>query len=501
MPSTPSQWMLMSLLLLRAVQAEYQPQGCYELDVCSPDASGLMRMETSNRIDGLTQYKCARVCHEALGRFGNVQAALRNGKECWCTDRDWTTELAAKEVEQSKCNAACPGDAQDCGGSSTFTVLKIDSQPWNGHYDTRCYGPIVDLEDGNRTIGGQFIFSAMYWFEGIVSPESCARECQDASFAAVSGDQCSCGYSGALEKTALLDMSQCDIACAGDSSQMCASPPHALVVHVDVPYPLWNWQTGELDLEFSPLPAGSHASSAWFSSSRARCDSASTNSTDSTNPASGCSNQTMTVTTTLSPATIYAPAETHTEYSTETSTATSVQTVTATERLPPQTTTVHEMGTTVIYMTATVTRPEITEVTVYSTDTITTTEIPEAQTVTTILTVTETPAPSTTSVTIHVTQTTTQTTTQTLTPSTISITVYITQTTTQTLPASTATITSISKTTETVRQTSTITSTTTTTTASVSTLTVTKRARHTRTETVTRTATTTVTTEKPCKKP
>jgi hypothetical protein len=95
---------------------------------------------------------CLGKCQE----FGYMAAGMEYGEECYCGDLDGIEGTGSKQVAETECSTACPGDPEAiCGQGSRLTWYKWEGEPlyvWQypsgtaaGRYEFLVGGPIIPL--------------------------------------------------------------------------------------------------------------------------------------------------------------------------------------------------------------------------------------------------------------------------------------------------------------------------------------------------------------------
>jgi hypothetical protein len=95
---------------------------------------------------------CLSKCQE----FGYMAAGMEYGEECYCGDLDGIEKTGSKQVAESECGTACPGDPEAiCGQGNRLSWYKWEGEPlyvWQypqgtsaGRYEFLVGGPIIPL--------------------------------------------------------------------------------------------------------------------------------------------------------------------------------------------------------------------------------------------------------------------------------------------------------------------------------------------------------------------
>ncbi|KAI8242064.1 hypothetical protein K4K55_011167 [Colletotrichum sp. SAR 10_96] len=189
-------------------QHGYTYQGCYM------EPSHGRALETVTGSDGLTLGACADICAAAGKAYF--------GAECG-SKLSAAATLAADDTE---CSFACPGNGfQKCGAGNRLSVYKNENivtpagpsaKAKAGSYvSAGCYS---DLVQGQRALSRTRADDAM-------TPDMCATFCAGSAWMGVEyGKECWCGnVLGSLSLPAT-QQTDCNMACAGDSTSLCGGP-------------------------------------------------------------------------------------------------------------------------------------------------------------------------------------------------------------------------------------------------------------------------------------
>ncbi|KAE9581975.1 hypothetical protein CGMCC3_g1998 [Colletotrichum fructicola] len=189
-------------------QHGYTYQGCYM------EPSNGRALETVTGSDGLTLGACADICAAAGKAYF--------GAECG-SKLSAAATLAADDTE---CSFACPGNGfQKCGAGNRLSVYKNENivtpagpsaKAKAGSYvSAGCYS---DLVQGQRALSRTRADDAM-------TPDMCATFCAGSAWMGVEyGKECWCGnVLGSLSLPAT-QQTDCNMACAGDSTSLCGGP-------------------------------------------------------------------------------------------------------------------------------------------------------------------------------------------------------------------------------------------------------------------------------------
>ncbi|KAI8267287.1 hypothetical protein K4K58_008184 [Colletotrichum sp. SAR11_239] len=189
-------------------QHGYTYQGCYM------EPSNGRALETVTGSDGLTLGACADICAAAGKAYF--------GAECG-SKLSAAATLAADDTE---CSFACPGNGfQICGAGNRLSVYKNENivtsagpsaKAKAGSYvSAGCYS---DLVQGQRALSRTRADDAM-------TPDMCATFCAGSAWMGVEyGKECWCGnVLGSLSLPAT-QQTDCNMACAGDSTSLCGGP-------------------------------------------------------------------------------------------------------------------------------------------------------------------------------------------------------------------------------------------------------------------------------------
>lgn len=192
--------------------------GCY-----GEGTSGRALSGEFYQLDNMTNSYCASLCASHQMPY----AGTEYGTQCFC---GWflganganTTELAADE-----CDVDCSGNyLENCGGSSTLTMMynpTITMTPVQiGWYEVGCAAELTNA----RLFDG-----ASYANSATMTTNLCISFCAGKNFTYAGteyGAECYC--SNTFDAT-VLDVNQCTMACAADSSSTCGGSNRLNIYH------------------------------------------------------------------------------------------------------------------------------------------------------------------------------------------------------------------------------------------------------------------------------
>ncbi|KAF8970709.1 glycosyl hydrolase family 71-domain-containing protein [Flammula alnicola] len=159
----------------------------------------------------MTPQLCQSLC------AGYLYAGTENGNQCFCGNTMTNNGASGTIVSSSNCQANCGGDSsKKCGGSWNLSVYtKVAIPQWTS---AGCY-----VDASTRLLRG----SVSLGLSGLTA-EKCFIICSLGGFtmaATENGQECFCGSQLYKEGGAgvLVDSSQCNQACSGNSSEMCGA--------------------------------------------------------------------------------------------------------------------------------------------------------------------------------------------------------------------------------------------------------------------------------------
>lgn len=185
--------------------------GCYTDTASYSNARTLPTLLYSNSSN--SDSVCALACRDA----GYPISGTEYSNECWCGLIAPATSLA---TTNSSCTMPCPGIGnQICGGSWLLNIQQ----------DTTVR-PATPLPSGWTSLGCYEDFSTrtlpvMAWRTSSNSDTSCLNQCQADGYdyaGTENGNECWCG-SVAPNSTLVASTSDCDMPCAGDTTQVCGA--------------------------------------------------------------------------------------------------------------------------------------------------------------------------------------------------------------------------------------------------------------------------------------
>ncbi|ADV23630.1 glucan endo-1,3-alpha-glucosidase agn1 [Cryptococcus gattii Ru294] len=162
------------------------------------------------------------VCTSYCSGLGYAYAGLEYYDECYCGN----SLDSSKAADNSQCQYACTGDSsQKCGGVTRLGVYSLGSpttttttSPASSTTSTSAATYVGCYKDNgdNRTLNGSKKISSS------MTASVCNSYCSGLGYAYAGTeyyDECYCGNT--LDSSKAADNSQCQYACAGDSSQKC----------------------------------------------------------------------------------------------------------------------------------------------------------------------------------------------------------------------------------------------------------------------------------------
>ncbi|KAI9462093.1 copper radical oxidase-like protein [Boletus coccyginus] len=171
----------------------------------------------------MTVESCVNFC--STGGNSYVYAGVEYADECYCGN---SFAAGATNVSTSNCNMACSGNsAEYCGAGNLLNVY------WSGTQPSTSAGPITvqsvdswtSLGCYNDSIANRALLHGIA-VTGSVTVESCTTACQNAGYSlagAEYADECYCD-STLNHGSAPTPLTDCDMACAGNSSEYCGGP-------------------------------------------------------------------------------------------------------------------------------------------------------------------------------------------------------------------------------------------------------------------------------------
>ncbi|TFK96093.1 WSC domain-containing protein [Pterulicium gracile] len=162
-------------------------------------------------------------CLQECNRRGYSYAGLEYGQECYC---DWKIRGNPASVAKSQCNMPCAGDGSTtCGGSNRIQIyVQSPAFPaptvWNPSKLVGCFtNPVRRTLRNFQYIPGQMTASKCYAACGEIHAFHAGLEY---------GNECYCdNYPG--PDSVLTPLSECDMACAGGTENLCGGSNRMLV--------------------------------------------------------------------------------------------------------------------------------------------------------------------------------------------------------------------------------------------------------------------------------
>ncbi|KAK7696501.1 hypothetical protein QCA50_001159 [Cerrena zonata] len=235
MASFPSSLLVLALLAPNIIQASHisapyvhrhhtralnLPQG-WRAQGCITDNPGARSLTGSAFTDtvNMTVESCVNFCVQG----GFIFAGLEFSQECYCGNN---IVNGGTNATASDCNAPCKGDAtEECGGNSRLSLFWSGQQPPPPPQTVPSVGLWKSLgcfsdNGGSRTLGNQFQPT------GNFSVETCTDTCFNNGYPLAGmefADECYCDtdFRNGGASTPLAD---CNMPCAGNSSEFCGGP-------------------------------------------------------------------------------------------------------------------------------------------------------------------------------------------------------------------------------------------------------------------------------------
>ncbi|KAH7925711.1 copper radical oxidase-like protein [Leucogyrophana mollusca] len=191
--------------------------GCYTDNGGARTLSAAFYADTTS----MTIESCITFCSTGSNTY--IYAGVEYAQECYCGN---FIEGGATNVTTSDCNMACTGDTSEfCGAGNRLDIFYSGAQP--------PASPITVPSVGNWMSLGCYSDSAAtralpygITVAGSVTAETCTSACYNAGYPLAGmeySDECYCGLvlgSG----SALSPATDCDMTCAGNSSEYCGGP-------------------------------------------------------------------------------------------------------------------------------------------------------------------------------------------------------------------------------------------------------------------------------------
>ncbi|KAH8807678.1 hypothetical protein F5884DRAFT_673669, partial [Xylogone sp. PMI_703] len=257
-------------------------QGCY---VDGLNGRDLNHQQPDSQT--LTVESCVKTCVAA----GYTIAGMEFSTQCFCDN--FLYNGAALAANQADCNMPCAGDSTEtCGAGNRLSIYSLGKPqvfqppaaqttglPANWVYKGCLQDNIPSKEDANQILS---TFPYLVWQNDNNSAPACIEKCQEFGFNAAGvefGSQCFCGdVENILVASApgtstnpdnvqeytrsrvpqIVDDSQCNAPCTGDSRYLCGSGNLMNYYAWDGPEPLyvWDFPTGNDAGEYSLLIGG-----------------------------------------------------------------------------------------------------------------------------------------------------------------------------------------------------------------------------------------------------
>ncbi|KAG9197338.1 hypothetical protein G6514_001861 [Epicoccum nigrum] len=201
---------------VRAVS--YSALGCY-----TDNANGKRALTgKSMAADDMSVQKCATFCSQ-FSLFG-----LEYGRECYCGN---SRDEGSVKASENDCSFSCVGDpngAEKCGAGdrlnfySNQNIITVKSAALPGVTSLGCF-----VDNGNRVLPMGFANAQD------MTAAKCAQNCAGYSyFGTQYSSECYCGHT---VPTTSAPASECNMACAGNSDELCGGGMRLNVYQVDPP--------------------------------------------------------------------------------------------------------------------------------------------------------------------------------------------------------------------------------------------------------------------------
>lgn len=174
----------------------------------------------------MTEPSCINYCS---GK-GYSYAGIEYGRECYCDNRILETGLSKAD---SECSFPCPGSTTEpCGAGNRMSIFTNGKGLSTGPVVNPGFGSWKSLGCYTDSIGERTLeFGANV--EGVNSASRCASACEQAGFPYAGleyGAECYCGRSLKCP-SAPAAASVCNMACNGNSTEVCGGPNAMNVYH------------------------------------------------------------------------------------------------------------------------------------------------------------------------------------------------------------------------------------------------------------------------------
>ncbi|KAF9819402.1 hypothetical protein IEO21_02145 [Rhodonia placenta] len=189
-------------------------EGCYT------DHEGLRTLlGPSSTITSMTIESCIEFCGDQDGLY--VYAGVEDGQQCWCGNG---IENLGEPAASSNCDMACTGDSSEiCGGDYYMNIYWSRIPPPPPPVTVYQVGYWVSLGCYSDSPDARTLTTGSDLEPDTITVQSCTSYCYDNgyNYAGVEySQQCFCG--SAIENGGVpINLSNCDMLCAGNSSEFC----------------------------------------------------------------------------------------------------------------------------------------------------------------------------------------------------------------------------------------------------------------------------------------
>ncbi|KAF8129080.1 copper radical oxidase-like protein [Boletus edulis] len=201
----------------RALPGTWTAYGCWTDNVGSRTLSSASYANATN----MTVESCINFC--STGANSYVYAGVEYADECYCGN---SFTSGATNVSLSECNMPCSGNSAElCGAGNRLNVYWSGAQPPSGPVTVQNVGNWTSLGCYNDSTANRALSYAAT-VTGSVTVESCTTACYNAGYSLAGVEystQCFCGPS-LNYGSAQTPLTDCDMTCAGNSSEYCGGP-------------------------------------------------------------------------------------------------------------------------------------------------------------------------------------------------------------------------------------------------------------------------------------
>ncbi|KAH7886764.1 copper radical oxidase-like protein [Phlebopus sp. FC_14] len=201
----------------RGLSGDWMAFGCWTDNVGSRTLASAFYSDAT----AMTVESCIGFCSTRTNSF--IYAGVEYAGECYCGN---VLSAGASNVTLSNCNMPCTGNSSEfCGAGSLLNVYWSGGQAPPGAITVPTVGNWTSLGCYNDTIGARALAYGVA-VSGGVSAETCTTACYNAGypFAGMEyADECYCGSTIDHNAGPTL-ITDCDMTCAGDSTEFCGGP-------------------------------------------------------------------------------------------------------------------------------------------------------------------------------------------------------------------------------------------------------------------------------------